>query len=97
MTLQAPFWIVLLPAFLALAWRFPQLQLTKPLRALLVLLLIALLIEPRIKLGSEGLDLWVLVDRSASTKSSLDSKLREWEKLLNSTKGRNDRLRIVPA
>jgi uncharacterized membrane protein len=95
MTFHAAYWIVLLPALIALAWRYPSLQLAKPLRALLMLLLIAMLAEPQIQLTSTGLDLWVLVDKSASAKTSLGPKLREWERLLESTKGRNDRLNFV--
>lgn len=95
MTVHAAYWLVLVPALFALGWHFPDLQLRKPLRVLLLCLLIAMLIEPQIRLGSAGLDLWVLADRSASAKTSVGPKLREWEKLLESTKGRNDRLNFV--
>ena len=65
----------------------------RPLRALCLFLGIVLLAKPEIRQVADGLDLWVLADRSAS--AQLEPVLGEWLGLLEKSRGRHDRLHIV--
>jgi len=65
------------------------------LRALALLLLGLVLAGPRLGGTSEGLDLWVLSDLSASAREILVPRLPELEGLLEDARARNDRLFFV--
>ncbi len=96
MTFGAPEFAWLLPVAAVLAWRWPRLGLLKPLRALIVLGLIFVAMDPRMQRREQGMDLFVLLDRSDSTESRIDQGLPEWKKLLEAAKpSRNDRLRWI--
>lgn len=96
MTFDAPEWFILLAAFLLAGWFWPRLQLWRPLRALSLLLLTLLLVDPRIQRQENNLDLWVLLDRSASTESLVDEGLPEWNELLRRSKpSRRDQLLFI--
>lgn len=82
----------LLPLILFAAWRWPSLRLWHPLRALCVVLLLLVPVEPQIRRFSRGLDLWVLVDQSASAAQVMASQLPEWQSLLEKSKSRDDRI-----
>lgn len=95
-TFDAPEWFILLPALVFLAWRWPRLGLVRPLRAASLLVAVILLVDPRIPSRSGGLDLWVLLDRSASTEDAVDRDLPEWKQLLLQAKpGRRDELHFL--
>jgi hypothetical protein len=95
-TFAAPQWaIVLLPLLVALGWYQRQLRLWEPLRALCLVLLILLLMQPRLCTTTQGLDLWVLVDRSASAADQLTQHLPEWESLIQNARTAQDRLMWV--
>ena len=95
-TFDAPEWFILLPALVFLAWRWPMLGLARPLRGAAMLAGVLLLADPRLPSRSGGLDLWVLLDRSASTEDAIDRDLPEWRRLLQQAKpGRRDELHFL--
>ena len=92
----APQWaLALIPLLVALGWYQRQLRLWEPLRALCLALLVLLLMQPRLHSLAKGLDLWVLVDRSASAADRLTRHLPEWETLIEKARTGSDRLRWV--
>jgi hypothetical protein len=93
--LAAPQWLLLLPAFAALAWCLPRMQLWQPLRAGCLALVVLYLSQPEIRNTASGIDLWVLVDRSASAQETVETRRAEMEGLLEANKQREDRLFIV--
>ncbi len=95
MRLTSPEWLLLLPALIAVGWFWRGLALQRPLRALPLLLLVFIAAGPETRRFSDGLDLWVLVDRSDSAAELLNPKLPEWDTLLSRSKGPDDRLRHV--
>ena len=95
MRLLHPEWLLLIPLFLAAGWFWRGLKLEKPLRLLCLLLVAVLLSEPQIRRQGDGLDLWVLVDRSDSARDLLQPKLGEWEIILERSKKPADRLHFV--
>ena len=92
--LAAPQWLLLL-RFTALSWRLPRMQLWQPLRAGCVVLVILYLSRPEIRSTVSGLDLWVLVDRSASAQETVETRRTEMERLLEANKRREDRVFFV--
>lgn len=90
-----PEFFLLIPALAALAWLWRGLQIQRPLRALCLLLGVVLLASPEIRQVADGLDLWVLADRSSSASAQLEPVLGEWLGLLEKSRGRNDRLHVV--
>ncbi len=90
-----PEFFLLLPAFLALGWFWRNLRLHRPLRILCLLLGILLLAQPEIRRAADGLDLWVLSDRSASAEAKIAPNLAEWQNLLEESRGGHDRLHVV--
>ncbi|MFM7075509.1 MAG: hypothetical protein ACKO3G_05500 [Planctomycetaceae bacterium] len=95
MRFLAPHWLLLVPFLAAVAWQWPGLRLTRPLRALVLLVLVLLLAGPEIRRQSEGLDLWLLVDRSESADETLLPRLGEWEEILAAGRSADDRLFAV--
>lgn len=93
--LAAPQWLLLLPVFALVAWRLPRAMLWQPLRAACLFLLVLFLSRPEIRRSAAGLDLWVLVDRSASAADVLEPRRSEIERLLESNKGPDDRIHFV--
>lgn len=83
MTFAAPQFVLLVPIWLLIAWRVPRLELWRPIRALLLLILTLLLCDPRINIRSQSMDLWVLFDRSLSARELVESKESEWRALLH--------------
>ncbi len=86
MTFTAPEWFFLLPVFLLLGLVWHRLELWRPLRVLLILVMTFLLVDPRMEKQQDALDLWVLLDRSESTEDLIDKGLPEWKKLLEKSK-----------
>ena len=96
MIFRDPAWLALLPVLALAGWVWRGLQLQRPLRAGFVVLAVLLLMRPQWQRFAGGMDLWVLLDRSASTESAVDQGLPEWRQLLESNKRhRNDRLHFV--
>ena len=91
----APHWFLLVPVIVVAGWQWRALGLTRPLRALCLALVVLLLAGPQIRRQGDGLDVWLLVDRSDSAAESLKPRLSEWETILTSSKGRDDRLIVV--
>jgi hypothetical protein len=58
-------------------------------------LVVVILVKPELRRASDGLDLWVLVDRSDSAADVLRPQLGEWEMLLEKSRGADDRLYFV--
>lgn len=95
MRFLTPEWLLLLPVLAIAGWFWRRLELQRPWRLLGIALTVLLLIQPQIRRLSDGLDLWVLVDRSDSARDVLATKLPEWETLLDQTKSSQDRLRFI--
>lgn len=94
MSFGAPEWFFVLPALAIAAWRWRGLRWHEPLRAAGLALLVLAMAEPRLRLASAGLDLWVLVDRSDSAAGAMAAQGRELETILERSRGRDDR--IIP-
>jgi uncharacterized membrane protein len=88
-------WLLLVPALVVLGWLRPGLRLHRPLRVLCLALLMLILVEPQVRQLGRGLDLWVLVDRSASAADAMARQLVEWQSLLERTKSVDDRIFYV--
>lgn len=87
---------LLLPLLALIGWFWPKLGLFRPLRIVIILILVALLSGPKIVKQQNALELIVLLDRSESTEDLIDKGLPEWTRLLeNSKPTRKDRLRFV--
>ena len=86
----APAWLIFLPLIAAAVWRFPRLR--SPLRIACLVLLMLVLIQPQMRQLARGLDLWVLVDRSASAADAMVPRLPEIESLLARSKPVDDRI-----
>jgi uncharacterized membrane protein len=93
--LASPEWLLLFAVvgFVAWYWRAPRL--TTPLRLIALMLLVLALAQPILPGKGRGLDLWVLVDRSASAKELLEPRLEEMEALLATSQSSSDRLFFV--
>ncbi len=81
-TFAAPLWALLALPLLAIGLTQRQLRLWEPLRAFCLILVVFALMQPRLRTLTTGLDLWVLVDRSASAADRLTRHLAEWETLI---------------
>ncbi len=96
MIFRDPTWLALLPVLFLAGWVWRGLQLQRPLRAAFLVLAVLVLMRPQWQRFAGGMDLWVLLDRSASTGAKVDESLPEWRQLLEKGKGhRNDRLLFV--
>jgi len=91
----APQWLLLIPVIALVAWRLPRFGLAQPMRAACALLVVLALARPLAGLPAGGMDLWVLVDRSASSAPTLEPALPEIERLLAEGRRGGDRLRFV--
>ncbi len=91
----APQWFLLLPAFVLLAWWVPRARLWQPLRAACLVVLVLFLARPELRRTASGLDLWVLMDRSASAVEALEPRRAEMEKLLENNRRADDRIFYV--
>ena len=85
-------WIIFLPLLLAAGFFLRSLKLWLPLRACCCGLILLLLMQPQIRQLEGGLDLWVLVDRSASAAETLAPRMAEIEALLSHSKSAEDRV-----
>ena len=95
MRFAAPEWFLLLPALVVAAWWWPRLGLRRPLRAACLGLLVLLVARPQLRRAGDGMDLWVLLDRSASAAGLLAKALPEYDALLRSGQGSSDRLHFI--
>ncbi len=96
MRFAAPEWFILLPILVIAGWYWKRLRLWQPLRVLALLLVVLILAEPQFRLLKDGIDLWVLVDRSESAADVVDQNIDEWKRLLEHSKpSRADRLHYV--
>ncbi len=93
--LAAPYWLLLLPCVALLAWMLPRAGLRRPLRLACLVLLVLYLARPEWNLTPPGMDLIVLMDRSASAAEWVEPHREEIERLLEANRGAEDRLRIV--
>ncbi len=88
----SPEWLLLVPLAIFAGWYWRQLQLTRPLRAICLGLVLFLLLGPQLRRQSSGLDVIVLLDRSASCADLVEPRAAEIQALLEKSKGRNDRI-----
>ena len=91
----SPEWGLLALLLVVVGFAWQRLRLWEPLRVLCLVLLVLALMQPEIRRVTKGLDLWVLVDRSASAADAMAARLPEWETLLERSKGPDDRLFYV--
>ena len=93
MIFRTPEWFAVLPVVLVAGWLVPRLGVLRPLRLLCLALLTLILMRPQVRQFENGLDLLVLLDRSASTEDLVDKGLPEWRQLLqDGRQGVDDRL-----
>ncbi|MEM1442848.1 MAG: vWA domain-containing protein [Verrucomicrobiota bacterium] len=96
MSLGAPQYLLLIPLFILIGWFWKRLELWRPLRALLLLVLIFALCDPQFRLRSDSMDLWVLMDRSASAREMVEEGADEWKSLiLRSKPGRGNEVHFI--
>ncbi|MGF1449280.1 MAG: VWA domain-containing protein [Opitutales bacterium] len=95
LALNAPEWFLLLPVLAFLGWWQRPLRLWRPLRLVCLGLLVCILVEPKLTRETEGLDLFVLVDRSDSAAEAIEASLREQESLLEPPPGDRYRRQLV--
>lgn len=95
MVLRHSEWLALLPILLLAGWLWPRLNLWRPLRLLLLVLITLTLAQPQWRRLADGIDLWVLLDSSISAEKPMAKGLPEWEKLLDQSKGRDDRIHYL--
>jgi hypothetical protein len=95
MSFGAPEWLFLLPVLIVAGWRWRGLKLQEPLRALALVVAVLALADPRLRLTSAGLDVWVLADRSDSAATAMAAQSNEFTNILERTKGANDRLFFI--
>ena len=96
MIFRNPEWLALVPVLALALWYGRRWRWHRPLRVALLALLVLILVRPQWRGGSGGMDLWVLLDRSASTEGRVEQSLPEWRKLLNSAKrSKSDELHFV--
>ncbi|MEM9159428.1 MAG: VWA domain-containing protein [Verrucomicrobiota bacterium] len=95
MSFDSPEWLLLIALYGLLGWQFPNLKLWRPMRLICGAMVILSLMDPRLRLKKEGVDLFVLADRSESARDWSESRLDEWEAILESSKGEGDRLRFI--
>ncbi|MBC8126606.1 MAG: VWA domain-containing protein [Gloeobacteraceae cyanobacterium ES-bin-144] len=96
MIFTSPEYFLLLPALALVGWFWRGLRLHSPLRAIILILAVIALAEPRIRQQQNSLDLYVLLDRSDSTEDLIDKNLPEWQRLLEKSKpSRNDTLHFI--
>ncbi len=87
---------LLVPLLALMRWYWPRLGLFRPLRVVIVLLVVTMLAGPHVRKQENALDLIVLLDRSESTEDLIDKGLPGWTDILEQSKpGRKDRLRFV--
>jgi Mg-chelatase subunit ChlD/uncharacterized membrane protein len=86
MTFLSPEWFLLIPLLLFAGWFWKSLSLKAPLRIALLLCIVLGLADPHLRMKDNSMDLWVLLDRSASTENLVDQGLPEWRKLLENAK-----------
>jgi hypothetical protein len=92
MSFAAPAWFLLVPLIAAAAWQWPALGLARPLRAACLAIMLLVLADPQVRRQGDGLDLWVLVDRSDSCRESLEPRLAEWQTILEKSRRADDRI-----
>ena len=96
MSFDFPESFLLLPLIGLIGWFWPRLGLFRPLRVLIVLVIVLALAGPKIRKQQNALDLIVLLDRSDSTEDLIDKGLPEWTRLLETSRpSRKDNLRFV--
>lgn len=92
----APQFFLLVPLLILIGWYFRRLQLQQPLRVVVLLILVTLLADPMVLQKQRGMDLWVIVDRSESTREVVDRDFDEWKSLLEQSRGgKHNRLYFV--
>lgn len=96
MNFISPEYFLLLPALALAGWFWRSLRLQAPLRAVILLLAVLALADPRVNRQQDSLDLYVLLDRSDSTEDLIDRNLPEWQRLLEKSKPtRHDTLHLI--
>lgn len=92
MMFRHPEWFALLPVLLLAGWLLPRLSMWRPLRLMMLVLITVTLAQPQWRRLADGVDLWVLLDSSTSAEGPMAKGMPEWEKLLEKSRGGEDRI-----
>lgn len=95
MRINSPEWLLLIPILVLAAWYLKHLQLWKPLRMTTLLLLVLTLMDLQWQTLKPGIDLMLLLDRSDSARSLVESRESEMLKILDDSRGPMDQLRVI--
>lgn len=91
----APEWFFLIPLLMLAGWKFKPLRLFSPLRLMIQAVLVLALVQPVIDQGGNGMDLWVMIDRSDSTDGRPAAAATEIQAILEQRKHPEDTVRLV--
>lgn len=92
MIFRNPEWLALLPLLLFAGWMFPRFSMWRPVRLILLVLISLMLAQPQWRRIADGMDLWVLLDSSVSADKQMTKGINEWQKLLEQSRGDQDRI-----
>ncbi|HSF19699.1 MAG TPA: VWA domain-containing protein [Vicinamibacteria bacterium] len=93
--MEEPHWLLLLAALAFTAWYWPRPRLRRPLRFASMVLCVLVLTRPYLRDRGDAIDLWLLLDHSASAHELVQPREDEIVSLLERSKSRNDRVLIV--
>ncbi len=95
MQFESPGWLILALVLGGLGWRFPELRLRRPLRWLALVVFVLILMRPLVRFHSGAVELWVLMDRSASAEGGMAKQGDEILTLLERSKPAGASLRVA--
>jgi hypothetical protein len=95
MVFEQPMWVILVSVLVLAGWLWPWLGFRRPLRMAALVLLIVVLMRPSIRVRQGGMELWALMDRSASAAVMEMRQGDEILQLLERERPSNGTLRVV--
>ena len=95
MRFLSPEWLLFVPLLVFVGWRWRGLRLWRPLRVLCLILMLLFLVRMQVRYAGTAMDLWLLLDRSASANDLVEPQRSEWITLLERSKGSDDQLRVM--
>ncbi|MCH2156818.1 MAG: VWA domain-containing protein [Opitutales bacterium] len=95
MRFDYPEWFLFTAVVAVLGWRFPSLRLHRPSRLVLLLLLTLIWTGLSLRMPSEALHLWVLMDKSDSIRDVTARNDDEWLDIIEGAQPRDAHLHII--